>query len=191
MSSITFIQSSSLLMLFILFGFSSASNQHSESLLKGSQVLSNSLVENMTRRGVPDEAYRKVISDLCTFYQSIDEYREVTANDTSNVTKAMHIVLNATYNDSCKWLQETINDYDCTDISSIDVTEICTFLEAFNATKGLLDVFEDNSKTPTGGSFTIECDDGNCDSVCVLLGNEANCDCKDASRSKPDVITCQ
>lgn len=190
----------------------------------------------MNKKGVSDSKFRNVISDLCIFYETIHEYREVTENDTTNVTKAIHIVLNETYNDSCKWvrldtfkitntycclhlkvktssllntlisktiiyqpliifiplqLKEKLNsDYDCTDISSINVTEICTFVEAFSTTKGLLEVLNgDALKTPSGenSKFTIECENGNCSSVCALLGDGV-CGCNNNNDTKSTLV---
>lgn len=49
-------------------------------------------------------AFVTVLGDLCSFYQSVKDYKEITHNDFSNVTKAIRIVLNETYNDSCEWV---------------------------------------------------------------------------------------
>ena len=59
----------------------------------------------LNRTGLENrEKFVKVLEDLCSFYQSINDYKDITFNDSSNVTQAIRIVLNETYNDSCNWV---------------------------------------------------------------------------------------
>lgn len=50
------------------------------------------------------EKFQAALKDMCAFYDAIKEYRNITAYETSNVTKAIRIVLIETYTDSCKWV---------------------------------------------------------------------------------------
>lgn len=50
------------------------------------------------------EIFQTALKDMCAFYDAIKEYRNITAYETSNVTKAIRIVLIETYTDSCKWV---------------------------------------------------------------------------------------
>lgn len=50
------------------------------------------------------DIFQTALKDMCAFYDAIKEYRNITAYETSNVTKAIRIVLIETYTDSCKWV---------------------------------------------------------------------------------------
>lgn len=59
------------------------------------------------------DKFQAVLKDMCAFYDAIKEYRNIPVNETSNVTKAIRIVLNETYTDSCKWVSKLIKQFTC------------------------------------------------------------------------------
>lgn len=59
------------------------------------------------------DRFQAALKDMCAFYDAIKEYRNITAYETSNVTKAIRIVLNETYTDSCKWVSKLIKQFTC------------------------------------------------------------------------------
>lgn len=48
----------------------------------------------------------KVMENMCAFYDAIKEYNSITAHITNNTIKAIKLVMNETYNDSCNWVSK-------------------------------------------------------------------------------------
>lgn len=46
------------------------------------------------------------MEDMCAFYDAMKEYKNITARDTNNTTKALKLAMNETYNDSCSWVSK-------------------------------------------------------------------------------------
>lgn len=55
------------------------------------------------------------MENMCAFYDTIKEYKSITAHDTNNTTKAIKLVLNETYNDSCNWVSKKTQKYSMSD----------------------------------------------------------------------------
>ncbi|XP_019852896.1 PREDICTED: uncharacterized protein LOC109582577 [Amphimedon queenslandica] len=114
-----------------------------ESSTEGIEKIMNETYFNNTNITKSEDRgkFVKILYDLCSFYQSIRDYKEITINDSSKVTKAIKIVLNETYNDSCKWLCDNLGDtnFDCTAINSRNVTELCLTVEAATTANELAD----------------------------------------------------
>ena len=73
-------------------------------------------------------------------------------------------------------------------MSSVDVTEICTFVEATNVAKGLLGYLGLLDDRNNDGVFNITCEDIHCDSVRALLEDKKNYNCNKSPNSA--VVTC-